>query len=364
MMNFFRLTGIQAGRFASSPLRHQSIPFGRRLWYGDFTLKGWSCPYGIPKYFLNGWGVATVNGLEGNVYVFGPYRLAPCRRTLSRNGKILPLAPKEFETLLVLVENGGEAVDKETIVGRVWQDTFVGDSSLTRNISVLRKALGEGVIETIPKFGYRLSLPVQVLKKEASKPTPFGSPPAESTPLLALRVRNTIRRIDGGAWIVGVLAVAMALGVGAYVHSRERQTDPGVASGAARVAVLPFLNKTGDSGQQDLCDGLNNGLISELSRQIPGRLEVIDRAFVTTYKATDKSAAEIGRRLKVHYVVEGVVSKAGNRLRVSTQLRRTSDARVIWTGEFERKLKDVLNMQHEMAISIARQIGLRLADRT
>jgi Tol biopolymer transport system component/DNA-binding winged helix-turn-helix (wHTH) protein len=93
-------------------------------------------------------------------FQFGSFRLDPTRRLLSRQGQVIPLTPKVLDTLLVLVENRGRAVDKEELMKAVWPDTFVEEGNLTQNISTLRKVLGESptdhaYIETIPKRGYR-----------------------------------------------------------------------------------------------------------------------------------------------------------------------------------------------------------------
>src|SRR5215472_15374983 len=94
------------------------------------------------------------------IYEFGLFRLDRDARVLTCDGKILPLTPKVLELLLALVENQGEVVAKDRLIKLVWPDTFVEESNLTANISILRKQLGthaEGgeYIETIPKRGYR-----------------------------------------------------------------------------------------------------------------------------------------------------------------------------------------------------------------
>ncbi|HEX5887079.1 MAG TPA: transcriptional regulator, partial [Pyrinomonadaceae bacterium] len=81
-------------------------------------------------------------------------------RVLLRDGEIVPLTPKVFDILMTLVENSGQVVSKESLMKRVWPDTYVEEGNLTQNISLLRKALGEspgGVqfIETVPRRGYR-----------------------------------------------------------------------------------------------------------------------------------------------------------------------------------------------------------------
>ena len=77
------------------------------------------------------------------LYEFGPFRLDTEKRRLTRDGKVLPLTPKAYDTLLVLVENCGEVVEKDALMDKVWQGTAVEENNLTQNISALRKALGE-----------------------------------------------------------------------------------------------------------------------------------------------------------------------------------------------------------------------------
>src|SRR5918993_4875537 len=94
------------------------------------------------------------------IYEFGPFHLDATRRVLLKEGEPLKLFPKEFDTLLALVERNGELVEKDDLMQRVWQDTIVEESNLTTNISHLRKLLGESrhrhdYIVTVPGRGYR-----------------------------------------------------------------------------------------------------------------------------------------------------------------------------------------------------------------
>ena len=94
--------------------------------------------------------------------MFGPYRLDRDQRLLFRGSEIISLAPKVYDTLLALVESGGRVSDKEDLLSRVWHGAFVEEGSLTRNVSTLRKILGEGTgdqkyIITVPKRGYRFA---------------------------------------------------------------------------------------------------------------------------------------------------------------------------------------------------------------
>ena len=91
-------------------------------------------------------------------------------------GSEIPLAPKEFETLRLLAERAGEAIPKDDIIKVIWPGTFVGDNSLAKVISNLRKHLGADAIQTVPKVGYRLALPVKLVPNGLPKPEMVPQP--------------------------------------------------------------------------------------------------------------------------------------------------------------------------------------------
>ncbi|HEU0184817.1 MAG TPA: winged helix-turn-helix domain-containing protein [Blastocatellia bacterium] len=105
-------------------------------------------------------------------YDFGPFRLDPADRLLLRDGHHVPLTPKAFETLLILVENSGRVIDKDELIKKVWPDTFVEEVNLAKNVSYLRKILGgeeaAKYIETIPKRGYRFVANVKDVSNETA----------------------------------------------------------------------------------------------------------------------------------------------------------------------------------------------------
>jgi DNA-binding winged helix-turn-helix (wHTH) protein len=117
-----------------------------------------------------------------DLYEFGPFRLDPAQRLLSRDDRPILLQPKAFETLLVLVRNSDRVVMKEELLNAVWADTFVQESNLTQNIFVLRKALGDDngdarrrYIVTVPGRGYRFAEKVRTIAEpEAEGHTDCG----------------------------------------------------------------------------------------------------------------------------------------------------------------------------------------------
>src|SRR5438128_1155044 len=96
------------------------------------------------------------------IFRFGPFEIDGEQRVLLRAGDPIPLTPKAFDTLAVLVAFPGKLIEKAELLRLVWPDTFVEENNLTQNISALRKALGEGeYIETIPRRGYRFLASVE-----------------------------------------------------------------------------------------------------------------------------------------------------------------------------------------------------------
>src|SRR5262245_61090440 len=80
---------------------------------------------------------------DNRYYAFGPFRIGSAERLLRRGGEVVPLPPKAVDTLLILAESGGRVVGKDELIQRIWPDTFVEEGGLARNISLLRKVLGE-----------------------------------------------------------------------------------------------------------------------------------------------------------------------------------------------------------------------------
>ena len=88
-------------------------------------------------------------------YEFGPFRIDTRNRQLLRESEVVPLKAKAVETLLLLIENRGDVVEKDELMQRLWPDSFVEEANLTQNIYTLRKALGDDYIQTVPRRGYR-----------------------------------------------------------------------------------------------------------------------------------------------------------------------------------------------------------------
>jgi TolB-like protein/DNA-binding winged helix-turn-helix (wHTH) protein/Tfp pilus assembly protein PilF len=311
-------------------------------------------------------------------YTFGSFHLNVDERTLSRDGRFLDLTPKELDTLHVLVEARGRLVSKEDLIGRVWPDSYVGDGSLARNISVLRKLLGEDVIGTVSRRGYRLAIPValDLGTSVPSVPAPRAGPEQTHTGTLApcLDVQKGGAQQSGRskevfwpalhgysrpvtyATVTAVfLLIVVVFNRASISHAK---VDP--LQGPVRIAVLPFANYTGNTQDDYLCDGMTEATISELSRLKPDQLSVIARTSAMKFKNRNQSIPQIAAELKADYVLESSVRGSSDRMRITTQLVRGSDASHVWTGEYERSARNVLDVQQEVSIAVAEEIRLTM----
>src|ERR1700683_1763661 len=126
------------------------------------------------------------------------------------------------------------------------------------------------------------------------------------------------------------------------------------------LAVLPFENLTGDPNKEYLADGLTEETISQLGRLNPEQLGVIARTSVMGYRHKDERLDQIGRDLSVQYVMENSLRESGDHMRLTAQLIQVKDQSQLWSQDYDYPLKDILNVEDDVAKAVAREIRLRL----
>ena len=285
-------------------------------------------------------------------YKFADFTLDTVERALHHSGSAVPLTPKAYEILLALVENAGHVTDKDTLLKRVWPDSFVEEANLSQHVFTLRRALGDtptgaAFIETVPKRGYRFIATVQAPSNDGLPAVP---PPAAQEPS---RVR--------AFWLPSAVLLFLAVVfVSIFTFGRTRGPSSEGAPPRAILAVLPFDNYAGDPNQDFIADGLTEEMITQLGRLAPERLGVIARTSSMSFKGTKKSVREIAGALHADYVLEGSVRRDGDRVRISAQLIEAKGQTHVWAQSYERESRDFLRVQDEIAQAIAREIRIEL----
>ena len=275
---------------------------------------------------------------------------------LRKAGVKLRLQGQPIQVLATLLNRAGELVTREELRAQVWPaETFVDfDHGLHNAIARLREALGDSAgtpryIETLPRRGYRFIGTVERVGIE--EPLPGGpSEPFTEAPVVA--VPGAPRRMVVGVPLM-MVAIAAILG-SVFALSHRAAGTPSVRS----VAVLPLANFSGDPAQEYFVDGMTDELITDLAKI--GSLRVISRTSVMRYKGTSKSLPEIARELNVDGIVEGSVTRSGQRVRITAQLLYGPTDKHLWAETYERDLGDVLGLQSEVAQAIAQQVRAQL----
>jgi TolB-like protein/DNA-binding winged helix-turn-helix (wHTH) protein/Tfp pilus assembly protein PilF len=283
---------------------------------------------------------------------FGPFTLDTNKRLLWRDGEPIALAPKVLETLLVLVASRDRVVSKDELLERVWNGAAVEEGGLARNISVLRKALGEKpdqhrFIVTVPGRGYRFVADVR--EETPARPDVEAVEPA-------LPERVTVKRTPSRRFVLAGAALAAA-GLALLIWRPTQAVEPR-RSPMTSLAVLPLQDLSGDPSQAYFADGMTEALIGSLARI--RALRVVSRTSAMRFKGTSRSVPEIADALGVDAVVEGSVQRTNGRVRITVQLIHGETDTHVWAREYERNLTDVLELQSELARAIAEEIQVQI----
>ena len=322
-------------------------------------------------------------------YRFLDFELSEGEFFLSRSGQRVALEPKALRVLTLLVKRAGHLVDKRELLESVWPNSFVEENTLTRTITILRRELGDTsrdskIIETVPTRGYRFITPVTFLEEEnriatpslealtvptneqniAAEPDGPSEPPglhlvdeqqgqtAGKVPVAEV-VRGQRNWLARKWFLVGAASFLVLVAVTTYIRTRIRPADA-KAPKISSLAVLPLKNLSGDPAQEYFADGMTEELIGRLS-MIRG-LRVISRTSVMQFKDTHLSAPEIAHQLGVDALVEGSVTRGGNRFRVHAQLIRGPTDEHFWSESYDRELGDALTLESDVAQSIAQKV--------
>ena len=236
------------------------------------------------------------------VVLIGDWRAYPAEGLLVRGEDSVRLEPKAMEVLVYLASRSGEVVTRDDLEREVWCGVMVGYDSITSTITKLRRALGDNsrephYIATIPKRGYRLLATV-----EHNVPLPIDSLPNKPA-----------------------------------------------------IAVLPFVNMSGDPEQDYFADGISEDIITDLSRFHWFYVVARNSSFI--YKGMAVDVKQVARELGVQYVLEGSVRKVGNQVRINAQLIDATAGCHIWAERYDRNIDDIFSAQDEISEAITTTVA-------
>jgi TolB-like protein/Flp pilus assembly protein TadD len=244
-------------------------------------------------------------------YAFGPYLLDPTERTLRREGELVPLTPKAFDTLCLLVQNSGHVLEKDDMMRKIWPDTFVEEATLAQNVFTLRKVLGETpddvkYIETVVRKGYRF-----VARVTAQAP-----------------------------------------------EKRETASTSIAVSSIRSIAVLPFKLLTPDKTNEYFSVGIADALITRLSNIKD--IVVRPTSAVLKYGGYEQDPLAAGRDLRVQLILDGIIQRLDDRIRLTVQLVKIEDGVPLWAEKFDENFSDIFTVQDAISKQVVEALTLRL----
>jgi TolB-like protein/DNA-binding winged helix-turn-helix (wHTH) protein/Tfp pilus assembly protein PilF len=291
------------------------------------------------------------------------FELDTLRYELRRGDHVLRLEKIPMELLILLAERKDQLVGRQEIVEKLWgKDVFLDtDQGVNTAIRKIRLALHDDpeqprYLQTVVGKGYRLIGPITVVGsgyKDAGQRPP-GPSELRTNPGLRQSHLLSVAAVIAGVSITALIVIAIQ---NQGLRDRILNRNPGIRS----IAVLPLVNLSGDPTQEYFADGMTDALITDLA-QIHS-LRVISRTSAVHYQGSHKSLPEIARELNVDAVVEGTVSRSANRVRITAQLVHAPTDRHLWAQSYEKNLGDILGLQGEIALDIAREISATLTPR-
>lgn len=194
-----------------------------------------------------------------------------------------------------------------------------------------------------------------IAKRFSERPAPL--PSSANVPAAASDVLLRALALDPADRYATVSEFAQALADAIPASGSASTTD----SGRRSVAVLPFTNMSADAENEFFTDGITEEIINALTKV--RALDVASRTSAFSFKGNKEDISAIGRKLKVHTVLEGSVRKAGNRLRISTQLVDVATSFQLWSERYDREMQDVFAIQDEIATSIVNALKVVLTEK-
>ncbi len=295
---------------------------------------------------------------------FGPFEADLRSCELRKDGLKVKLQDQPFQVLAMLIQRPGEMIPRKEFREKLWPaDIFVDfDTGLNTAIKKLREALSDSsdeprYIETLPRRGYRLIVPVENLEAQQGTdvegPASLANGQQIAEPVLPTIPRPTHLKPRFLYWrnTAVALVVLAVLATGSWWLFRQNAR-------LYTIAVLPFKNLSAEPDSDYFSDGLTDEIISDLS--IIDGLQVKSRTSSFFFKDKPSNIHEVGSQLGANFVLEGSVLRSGDRLRINARLVRVSDDVPLWSNSFDRQLEDVFSIQDEISRSIVNQLRLKL----
>jgi len=325
--------------------------------------------------------------LTARLFRFDDWTLNLLSGELEREGTRTRLQEHPLQILASLLENAGQVVTREQLIAKLWPEAVVDfDTGLNTAVRKLRAALGDTAdtpryVETVPRRGYRF---IGTVSESVAAATVVAAPPPATAPTAAPTAAAAAAAAVTGAvtlaadattprgaarantarfrrlTVIFTLAAFAVIVVGWLLHAGALRHSPATTFSPPphSVAVLPFMNMSGDATQEYFSDGLSEELLNALSRI--DDLQVAAQTSSFHFKGNGADLGTIAHKLNVATVLEGSVRKSGHTVRITAQLVDATTGFHIWSETYDRNVDDALKLQSDIASAVASALKVTL----
>ncbi|HVE58012.1 MAG TPA: winged helix-turn-helix domain-containing protein [Pyrinomonadaceae bacterium] len=306
-----------------------------------------------------------MSGKIGHFYEFGSFRLDAENNGLWLGERLVSIAPKSLELLILLIRRHGNIVSREELLETIWHDTFVEEANINYTVSQLRKTLSENCpgdapfVQTVPKQGYRFVAEIrEVFETDRQAANIANIPAAVSLPAVS---KSPVRWHFIAIILVGVLFLT------SFAYWWKFNDQKGFSGGSVSernirtIAILPLKMLNEGEKNKTLSLGMTDSLISRLGSL--NRFAVRPLTSVKEYIESDLDPLKFGEKLKVDAVLEGTLQQTENRLRVNVRLWDVRDGAQLWQDSFDSTEADIFNLQDAISTKVTQSLFSELLER-
>jgi TolB-like protein/DNA-binding winged helix-turn-helix (wHTH) protein len=302
-------------------------------------------------------GTGTVDLGREPDFALGPLRVLPSTCEVVVGPRRETVQPRAMQVLVALARAHGAVVSRDQLIDMCWEGRVIGEDAINRAIAKVRAAAGLSdppafEVETIPRIGFRLSTRESPLARTCATSTVSEAKKRNATAIPA-KWRTRVAMVAFA--VAGVIAVLLAF-LWADGHFGPRVTAS--KANEASIAVLPFLNMSGNPAKEYFSDGFSEELLNDLSNS--PQLRVAARTSSFAFKGKRADVREIATKLHVRAVLEGSVRESGNRVRITAQLIDATTGYHLWSQTYDRQLTDILRVQDDIARAITTALTNKL----
>jgi TolB-like protein/DNA-binding winged helix-turn-helix (wHTH) protein/Tfp pilus assembly protein PilF len=297
-----------------------------------------------------------------DLYEFGPFSLDTVGRRLLRDEQLVPLTPKAFDALAVLVEGRGRRHSKEELVAQIWPDTTVGEDNLKQCIAVLRSVLEDNprrpsYIATLPGYGYSFIAEVHTRNSTGTFESPEGRVPTVNPPIIEVLEAKSGKNFSKQrlALTIAALLILATVVLLERLPLRRSLFNQGRPKS---IAILPFhpLGAQSQSEDEYLGIGLADAIITKLGdvRNLQVRpIEEVSRYYAT---GIDLDPVKAGRELAVGALLEGTIQRQAQRVRIKARLVDTASGTALWSDEIDSSIEDMFVIEDRVVAEVVRAL--------